>query len=399
MNVKESITPEQLAAYTELVKDMKKLRKESTRKEILEFVFGSVIFALLIGAGVYLAVDGVERFALQPPFPVKEGWGFLYAAAALLFVYVATMLHVYIHEAGHLVFGLLTGYRFSKFTIFSFIFKPIPPEWKDGEKYPYVWYCLGGVVFNVIASLLAVLLFSLHIPLVSWITAVFIFIGVLMAICRVVPLLFESELEGTTLRLCKQSRENQKNLYMQMKITALKREGVALKDMPEEFFAVEADEKMNPLNCHLALLKYYRYIQTGEGEKAREWLKAMEQQMDYLSYEDVQALDMERLFLCLKDGGSIEEIAAYYSLLETSVMKSKRLSNLRVRYAYHVLLTEEEREKIEWLVASCKGKLPDMLWKRKRQKAEKIYKKMEKACAKYPVSAEAEFYMDMVKDL
>lgn len=38
-----------------------------------------------------------------------------------VFMYVAILMHIVIHEAGHLVFGLLSGYKFSSFRIFSFM--------------------------------------------------------------------------------------------------------------------------------------------------------------------------------------------------------------------------------------------------------------------------------------
>ena len=38
-----------------------------------------------------------------------------------VFIYVAFFFHIIIHEAGHLVFGLLTGYKFSSFRVASFM--------------------------------------------------------------------------------------------------------------------------------------------------------------------------------------------------------------------------------------------------------------------------------------
>ena len=49
------------------------------------------------------------------------GERFFVVAALFVEIYVAGFLQIIIHEAGHLVFGLLTGYKFSSFRIGSFM--------------------------------------------------------------------------------------------------------------------------------------------------------------------------------------------------------------------------------------------------------------------------------------
>ena len=92
----------------------------------------------------------------------------------LLGFYVMLYLQIVVHEAGHLVFGLLTGYRFSLFRIGSLTFLRdpvsgkirvkrmqlagtggqcllVPPQPVDG-KIPFALYHLGGSLMNLIAS-------------------------------------------------------------------------------------------------------------------------------------------------------------------------------------------------------------------------------------------------------
>ncbi|MFW7359655.1 hypothetical protein [Vagococcus fluvialis] len=91
---------------------------------------------------------------------------------------LSIVLHIIIHEAGHLVMGLLTGYTFLSFRIFSWVLVKqhnkikltkqkipgtlgqcllIPPE---REEFIYKLYLLGGVLFNFLASLLMISLIS-----------------------------------------------------------------------------------------------------------------------------------------------------------------------------------------------------------------------------------------------
>ena len=92
----------------------------------------------------------------------------------LLFVgmYAAMFLQIIIHEGGHLIFGLLTGYGFASFRIGSLMWKKegdslkfcrfslagtggqclmTPPDMADG-KFPYVLYNLGGSLANLISA-------------------------------------------------------------------------------------------------------------------------------------------------------------------------------------------------------------------------------------------------------
>lgn len=420
MSVKESITPEQLAIYTELVKEKKALRKKGNKTALLFYLICVVIGGLIGGFGIRFLEEGALPFQIQPPFPVKDGWDSLYFLAALVFFYVTIILHLIIHEAGHLVFGLLTGYGFLSFRVFSFTLvkkdgkilrkklkvKGIPgqcllapPEWKEDGKYPYVWYNLGGGALNLITSLLAALLFLTHNPLAGWAAGVFIFTGVLLGLTNIIPMTVGIPNDGKNCLLCKQSRENQRAFYLQLKMNAMMSDGVSVKEMPEDFFEIDGEKPLNALTCFVGLMKYYRYMQMGEFAQAKEWLGKTEQQTAKLPLAFVNTFDLEGVYCMLREDAPLEEVAASRAVLLPVFLQNKDLSILRVKYAYCALLTEEERELIDWLVYSKNGKLPKKLPKRKAEIAEQIYESMEKALASHPVIGEAELYMDLAKNL
>ncbi len=420
MSMKESITPEQLAVYTELVKEKRALRKKGSKGVLIFYLVCFVFGGLLGGFGVIFLEEGMFDLQIRPPFSVKDGLEFLYFFVALGFFYLTMVLHLIIHEAGHLVFGLLSGYEFLSFRVFSFTLvkkdgeivrkklkvKGIPgqcllapPEWKEDGKYPYVWYNLGGGVLNLITSLLAVLLFLTHSPLAGWAAGIFIFTGVLLGLTNLIPMSMGVPNDGKNCLLCKKERDNQRAFYLQLKINSMMSDGVAVKDMPEEFFAMNGDVPLNPLTCFVGLMKYYRYMQMGEFVQAKEWLAAMGQQEAKLPLAFVNSFDLERIYCMLREDAPLEEVAASCAVLLPVFMQNRDISILRVKYAYCVLLTEEERELVDWLVYSKKGKLPKKLPKRKPETAEQIYEAMEKALAKHPVIGEAEMYMDLAKCL
>ena len=118
---------------------------------------------------------------------------------------VVFILQVIIHEAGHLVFGLLSGYKFISFRVFDF--KVIKdengklkiryerlagtggqclmraPEYVEG-KFKYKLYLLGGVTFNLVFSIV----FWLILP--NYYTLLFALIGFALAFLNLIPMGF-----------------------------------------------------------------------------------------------------------------------------------------------------------------------------------------------------------------
>ena len=118
---------------------------------------------------------------------------------------VVFILQVIIHEAGHLVFGLLSGYKFISFRVFDF--KVIKdengklkiryerlagtggqclmraPEYVEG-KFKYKLYLLGGVTFNLLFSIV----FWLILP--NYYTLLFALIGFALAFLNLIPMGF-----------------------------------------------------------------------------------------------------------------------------------------------------------------------------------------------------------------
>ena len=107
-----------------------------------------------------LALSGADKTAM------------VITACVSLFI---SYLLIIIHEAGHLVFGLLSGYKYLLFRVGSltlikrnnkFEFKKMsikgtagqcvlmPPESKEPEKVPFFLYHAGGGIFNILTALI-----------------------------------------------------------------------------------------------------------------------------------------------------------------------------------------------------------------------------------------------------
>ena len=182
-------------------------------------------------------------------------------------MYVALFFHMIVHEAGHLVFGLMTGYKFCSFRVASFMwlkengklkFKRLtlagtggqclmtPPDMKDG-KIPLVLYNLGGSFINIIIGalfLVGYLIFS-DIPFLSPILLIFAAVGFMIAMMNGIPMRMGTvDNDGYNAFALSKNKEAVEAFWVQLKVAEQSSKGVRLKDMPAEWFAVPTDEAM-----------------------------------------------------------------------------------------------------------------------------------------------------------
>lgn len=191
----------------------------------------------------------------------------LFFVGLIAMVYAAFIFHIIIHEGGHLVFGLLSGYRFSSFRIFSFMwvkegervkFKRhsiagtggqclmSPPNIQNGEM-PVVWYNLGGSLMNIIFSTVFLICFFLlnSVSVLSGILLLFALLGYSLAILNGVPMrMGVLDNDGYNAISLTKDAEAREAFWMQMKVVEETTKGVRLKDMPSEWFTVPKDEAM-----------------------------------------------------------------------------------------------------------------------------------------------------------
>ena len=191
----------------------------------------------------------------------------LFFVGFIVTVYAAFIFHIIIHEGGHLVFGLLSGYRFSSFRIFSFMwvkegervkFKRhsiagtggqclmSPPDIQNGEM-PVVWYNLGGSLMNIIFSTIFLVCFFLlnSVSVLTGILLLFALFGYSLAILNGVPMRMGAlDNDGYNAISLTKNAEAREAFWMQMKVVEETTKGVRLKDMPSEWFTVPEDVAM-----------------------------------------------------------------------------------------------------------------------------------------------------------
>lgn len=187
----------------------------------------------------------------------------------VLFVgmYVGIFLQLTIHEAGHLVFGLRSGYQFSSFRIGSFMWLKennrivrrklslagtggqclmAPPQMQDG-KIPVILYNLGGCIMNLAASAVFFVIYLL-IPkdtVISHFCLMMTLIGVAIALMNGIPLrLGTVDNDGYNALSLGKDPHAMRAFWLQLKVNEQVAKGIRPKDMPDEWFTVPGDEAM-----------------------------------------------------------------------------------------------------------------------------------------------------------
>lgn len=237
--------------------------KTKKKKVIWQQYIGMVFFVLMGAACGFLMVMYIDGFGTERTLHEE----ILSLVGLLLGMYAAILVHLIIHEAGHLVFGLLSGYKFSSFRIFSLMWVKeggkiklrrlsiagtggqclmTPPDIVDG-KIPIILYNLGGSLMNIIVGVVSLGLFFAfeNVPFLSTVMLLFTVIGFILAIMNGIPMrLGTVDNDGYNAFALTRNAEAMRSFWLQMKTNDQIAKGVRLKDMPDEWFAVPSDEAM-----------------------------------------------------------------------------------------------------------------------------------------------------------
>ena len=343
-------------------------QKETKKKKIGQILI-PVCF-VLIGA-----VCGIlfMKYLDRPETAGTPGGGkILTILVALVSMCAALILQIIIHEAGHLVFGLLTGYKFISFRVYSFMwmkdndrirFKRMsiagtggqclmaPPDLKDG-KMPVQLYNYGGAIMNLIASAVSGGL-SLLCPAGSLFRPFLLMMlvtGIAYALMNGLPLRMSlANNDGRNAWDLARSPEAVRAFWTTMKMNELSARGVCLRDMPEEWFAVPDEEGMkNGITSSLGAVACSRLMEQGRFEEADALMERLLSQPNGIPGVLRKMLVCDRIYVELIRGNRPEALEALRTKDQLKFMKSmkKYPSVLRTEYAY-ALLAEKDPEKAQ----------------------------------------------------
>jgi hypothetical protein len=402
------ITSEQLSKYQELLKDRKKLQNKITKSvKIVNFV--SVIIGLIIGLLIsYFGIFSNHNESNVDSF-------IMYFYAGLIAFGVFFVVHIILHEGGHLVFGLLTGYKFLSFRVFStIIYKHngtirkrkfaikgtggqclmYPPKRKEDGSFPFVWYNMGGGISNLFFSLLVLIpaILTENNVLLTLCIA-FITAGVLIGITNLVPLNMGLQNDGMNMMQMLKDNKSRDAFYLQLRVNAEMSDGKLITDYSlSDFPLIEGENSTNMLVTFNYFYHYYIKLAEQDYEGARQILNQMIENSDKYIAAIFNMIEVERLFFMVIDKKPLEEIACVYRYLRVILNTSKTSVGIqRVHYVYEILLTENEKKDIVNLIT----KKPPKKWKENTK--EEVYNNFLKTANNYPIIGEAKMHLDIVE--
>jgi len=325
-----------------------------------------ILFYMLIGAGSgILLVQYLEHFE-----DISTGMLLLLFIFLFLSLFFAILLQITIHEGGHLLFGLATGYTFSSFRIFSWMWikkdgkiqhKHLtlagtggqclmsPPDLKD-RTIPVLLYNFGGAILNLITSAIFFCL-SFLLPPASFFTMflrLLALVGTGFAIMNGLPLhIGPVDNDGCNAISMMKDKEAVRAFWIQMKANEQVTKDIRLKDMPEEWFTMPKNEAMkNSLVATIGVLFCNRLMDEhrfAEAEKQMDHLLSAETKVTGL-HKSLMTCD--RVYVELITQNRQEKLDALMTKEQKDMMKSMKNfpSVLRTHYAY-ALLAEQDTEK------------------------------------------------------
>lgn len=298
--------------------------------------------------------------------------------AVIATMLVSIVFMIVTHELGHLIFGLLTGYRFISFRIFSFMLVKSEGKWairrmsipgtggqclmapppKKNGKFPFVLYNLGGILFCGILSLIPMII-GLSGQKADFRMLFFIFgsVSFVMNLFNAIPTNGKSMLnDATNLKMAFKSDVAKRAFWNQLEYAALNAQNISSADMPEElFFMPDKKDFSNPLVFWQVLAAVDRAEAMGEYEKA--WETAC----FALSYASSVAplfksvLQMETVYLGSILGKDPERTEEYFEQIQKAPALKAFAAFHRASYAYLLLIKRD--------VQSAERILPELLKK------------------------------------
>lgn len=248
----------------------------------------SVAYLLIIGfiVGYYIS-HNISKEINDP---------FIRIIISVILFYIAIFLQIIIHEMGHLIFGLLTGYKFTSFRVSNIILIKnenkfsikrfslagtggqcllAPPERKEDGSYPYVLYHLGGVILNVITS---IIFYSIYIftpkNYFGLLLLLLSLMGILFAILNGIPFSSSIANDAQNLKSAKENPLAKSAMWYQLKINSLLANNIGLSEMPENYFELpEERDKHNIIISAIDVFKANRLMSKFEFIKAYNLIK------------------------------------------------------------------------------------------------------------------------------
>lgn len=286
---------------------------------------GALIGLLIGGIMVMLFTDTTWSEYIGKYYSIDISEGLCVFIVAVASMTLSFIVLVPIHELGHLVCGLLTGYKFVSFRIFNYtILKEdgkfrikkfavagtggqcllTPPD-MPVERIPTGWYNFGGVLANIIMLVITVPIFFLNLnPFVAEALGIFVAVDAIMILLNGIPMMANGVgNDGYNMKHLKNNIRSKQGIVNQLRANAMIQNGVRPKDMPSEFFEnPEEIDYSNALEVSIPLMYSSRLVDEMNYDEALECLETLYLHKDEIMPLYVKEIACELAFVLLRSG-------------------------------------------------------------------------------------------------
>lgn len=340
-------------------KTVKKKDKKSSEKILSTVLY--IGFCALAGA------FGGMAMAKVLPKDAPNWQEFLGLLVVMIAFVIIVAIQIFIHELGHMVCGLISGYEFISIRFFGFMIMKengrlvrkkhsiagtggqciMTPPRTDGTS-PMQLFNWGGCIANVIVSVIAIIfaIMCWNMVLLSTFLLMLGTVGIYLAIVNGIPLksLGNDGYNAMTLKDRPQARIAFERSQMIVKEMAM---GTRLKDMPAEYFDYEIGkyELDDNIIISTAGMTINYHIDCGNYEKVYELCKHL--------YDNVQLSDLHKLIVVaelvtsiLITGRDKADVDKLFTKENKDLMKihEAQPSTHRVWYVYELLYNGDKEK-------------------------------------------------------
>lgn len=294
-------------------------------RHLIAILIGAVL-GFFIGIGITNAMDEMHT-----------SLSLLTYVGMVIWLYVCVMLAIWLHEAGHLVCGLLSGYRFASYRAGRLMlyrkngrmrigFYHVPgtggqclmvPQTELGEAYPFVLYNAGGVLANALA---AVVLAGAGLAVSHPLIRLMLLIAAAIQVILGVPNLFSLKTiptDGQNIRNMRKSEAQRVAFWRMLHIYEACVNAAPLREQPSDWFddTLPGDGD-DPLTLSIKASTALRLTDEGRFDEAAALYRALLADGRMAQTQRNECACELLLLLCATEGAS-EETAA----LETKELR------------------------------------------------------------------------------
>ncbi|MDY3023703.1 MAG: M50 family metallopeptidase [Streptococcus hyovaginalis] len=327
------------------------------KKKIITIIQSIIYLLPFMYIGIYI---GSKAGDLSPLYLIL----FLGISILLLFVTII------IHEAGHLLFGLWSGYQFSSFRVANLMWYKVGDKVKltrfsipgtggqcimlppmEKETIPYFCYNAGGGILNVLVAGISWLVGVIWSDFTFY-TNIFAMFNALTGIANLIPMNGLVPNDGYNIFALYRSPKARKAFALGLWITGKQLLGTRIKDIDDSYFMELSEEDYsNPITVNAAIHGISRLLDRGDyGLACHEIEKLLSKPAAKLPEIYRQLLTLELLYFDLikSDFTRLEE--NYDKAIQSTVkaMVKSTPSASRFLYAYEKFYEQNLESSKKW---------------------------------------------------